>query len=111
MTEPNENESIVQRPRELFSDAILTENSDELAKFMEEPFSAIAETMTGWLAAGPKAWMMASGRIVQGILKGKQFQQVSREIKQLRDNGKIPADFAEKKYGFQSWVELLKTID
>jgi hypothetical protein len=111
MTKQNENESIVQTPRELFSDAILTENSDELAKFMDQPISAIAEMMTGWLAAGPKAWMVMTGRVVQGILKGKLFQQVSREIKELRDKGKIPDDFAEKKYGFQSWVELLRVID
>src|SRR5437764_6325149 len=111
MTEQNENESIVQKPRELFSDAILTENADELAKFMDEPVSAIAEAMTGWLAAGPKAWMMMTGHIVQATLKAKLLQQVSREIKELRDKGKIPDDFADKKYGFQSWVELLKAID
>lgn len=55
-----------------------------------------------------------TGHLVQAVLKGKLFQQVSQEIKELRDRGKIPDDFADEKkykYGFKSWVDLLKTID
>lgn len=55
-----------------------------------------------------------TGYIVQGILKGKLYQQVAQEIKELRAKGKIPADFADEgkhKYGFKSWVELLTIID
>src|SRR6266566_2559984 len=55
--------------------------------------------------------MVMSGRIVQAIFKAKLFQQVSREIKELREKGKIPDDFAEKPYGFDSWVELFRVID
>jgi hypothetical protein len=47
----------------------------------------------------------------KGALKVKLFQQLSREIKELRDKGKIPDDFAEKKNGYQSWVELMTIID
>jgi hypothetical protein len=104
-------ESIVLKHREPFSDAILPEDADELAKFMDEPLSAIAEAITGALAAGPKAWTVMTGHIVQGMLKGKLFQQVAKEIAELRDRGKIADDFAEKKYGFKSWVELLTIID
>jgi len=110
----SEDESIVLKPRELFSDAILTENVDELAKFMDQPLAAIAETITGALAAGPQAsWKAIAGRIVQGMLKGKLFQQVSQEIKTLREQGKILDDFSDEKhkYGFKSWVELLAIID
>ncbi len=109
-----EEESIVLKPREPFSDAVLPQNADELAKFMDQPLTAIAETITGGLAAGPKAWMFMTGHIVQGILKGKLYQQVALEIKELRDKGKIPDDFADEKkhkYGFRSWVDLLRTID
>ena len=107
-------ESIVLKPREPFSDALLPQSADELAKFMDEPLTAIAEAITGALAAGPKAWTLMTGHIVQGILQGKLYQQVSREIKELRDKGKIPDDFADEKkykYGFRSWADLLKTID
>jgi|CZKY01.1.fsa_nt_gi hypothetical protein len=109
-----EEESIVLKVREPFSDALLPESTDELAKFMDQPLTAIAETITGALAAGPKGWTMMAGHIVQAILKGKLYQQVSREIKKLRDEGKIPDDFADEKknkYGFKSWVDLLKAID
>jgi len=92
-----EDESIVLKRRELFSDAILSQNADELAKFMDEPLVAIAETITGALAAGPKAWMVMTGHIVQATLKAKLFQQVGQEIKELRATGKILEDFADEK--------------
>jgi hypothetical protein len=110
----SEDESIIPKPREPFSDAVLPQNADELALFMDQPLAAIAETITGALAAGPKVWTVMTGHIVQGMLKGKLFQQVSKEIKELRDKGKIPDDFADEKkykYGFKSWVELLTVID
>jgi hypothetical protein len=109
-----EEESIVLKPREPFSDALLPQSADELAKFMDQPLIAIAETITGALAAGPKAWTLMTGHIVQGIFKGKLWEQVSQEIKELRDKGKIPDDFADEKknkYGFKSWVDLIKAID
>ncbi len=90
---------------------ILSQNADALAEFLDEPVAAIAEALTGALAAGPKAWTTGAGRIVQSALKGKLFQQVSQEIKELRDKGKIPDHFTQEKNGFQSWVELLTIID
>lgn len=90
---------------------ILAENKDALAQFLDEPLTAIVESITGALAAGPKAWSASAGRLVQGALKAKLFEQLSREIKDLRDKGKIPDDFAEKRNGFQSWVELMTIID
>lgn len=107
-------ESIVIKPRELSEDLLLPQNTDELAKFMDEPFSAVAEAITGAMAAGPKAWMIMGGRIVQSIFKAKLYQQVSLEIKELRDKGKIFEDFADEKkhkYGAKSWVELFAVID
>jgi hypothetical protein len=47
-------------------------------------------------------------------LKAKLYEQVGQEIKYLRDKGKIPDDFADErknKYGFKSWVDLMKAID
>lgn len=70
--------------------------------------------ITGAMAAGPKNWMMIGGHIVQSILKGRLFQQVSREIKELQEKGKIPDDFADEKkykYGLKSRVELLSVIE
>jgi hypothetical protein len=111
MNNDTANQGLVLNPREPFDDAILLENKDELARFMDQPLTAIAETITGALASGPKSWTLMTGHLVQAILKAKLFQQVGREIKGLRDKGKIADDFADKKYGFKSWVELLKVID
>jgi hypothetical protein len=104
----------VIKPREFPDDLLLPENRDELAKFMDEPLPAIAEMITGAMAAGPKSWMLIGGRIIQSLYKAKLFQQLSREIKELREKGKIPNDFADEtkyKYGAKSWVELFAAID
>jgi len=108
---PEEEEGVVLKPQEPLGEILLPQSTDELAKFMDQPLTAIAEIVTGALAVGPTSWGTMAGHVVQGILKGKLYQQVGREIKKLRDEGKIPDDFAENKYGFKSWVDLLKAID
>jgi hypothetical protein len=40
-------ESIVLKPREPFSDALLPQSADELVKFMDQLLTAIAEAITG----------------------------------------------------------------
>lgn len=91
----SENESYIVKRRDSLDvdQMILQENKDALAEFLDEWLPAIAEAITGALAAGPKSWAVSSGKLVQGALKGKLFQQVSREIKELRNKGKIPDDF------------------
>lgn len=109
-----DDESIVIKPREFPADLLLPENTSELAKFMDEPFPAIAEMITGAMAAGPRSWMIMGGRIVQSMFKAKLFQQVSQEIKDLRDMGAIPDDYADEskyRYGAKTWVELMSAID
>ena len=106
-----EEETYIVKSRDPLTDIILLENKDALAKFLDQPLTAIVESITGALASGPTAWMPITGRIVQGALKGKLFQEVSREIEDLRKRGKISDDFAEKKYGYKSWVELLTILD
>jgi hypothetical protein len=109
-----DDESLVVKPREFSDDLLLPQSTDELAKFMDEPLPAIAEMITGAMAAGPKSWMIMGGRIVQSIFKAKLYQQVSREIRDLRDKGKIPEDYADEtkyRYGAKSLVELFAAID
>lgn len=105
-----EGESYIVKRKDPLSDIILSENKEDLAKFFDEPFPAIVETITGALATGPTAWMPVAGHIVQAALKGKLFQQISRGIKDLRERDKID-DFAERELGYRSWVELFKIID
>jgi hypothetical protein len=107
--------SIVAKPRDYSEiakfDLTRLQNPTELDAFLENPATFIAETLTGALAVGKTGAAVAGGRIVQGILKGRAFKQFGAEFRKLRDAGKIPEDFAEKRYGFQTWVELMTIID
>ena len=69
---------------------ILAENKDALAQFLDEPLTAIVESITSALAAGPKAWSASAGRLVQGALKAKLFDRFVGEIKDLKTKGKFP---------------------
>jgi hypothetical protein len=90
---------------------LISQNKIELAKFLEKPFPTIAEAVTGALSLGASGMAVAGMRIVQGALKGNFATQVSREIKALIKAGRIPEDYANEKFGFQSFAELLKFID
>jgi hypothetical protein len=70
-------ESYIVKRREHFDfdHIILPENKDALAEFLDDTAVAFSEGITGALAAGPKAWMMVAGRIVQAALKVQLFQQ------------------------------------
>lgn len=108
--EDDSNLSIVQSPRASF-DIIKLEDPRFLESFLDEPATFIAETITGALAAGPKGMLASGGRIVHALLKGRLFIQWGEEFKTLRDAGSLKEDFAETKYGFQTWVELMTIID
>jgi hypothetical protein len=84
-----------------------------LTRFMESPGVAIAEGITGLirsegLIAGAGA---IAGRLVQGCLQGRLYQQFGLEIEELRARGKIAPDPATKPCGWESWRELLDAID
>ncbi len=94
-----------------YSDIIKLKDPDVLESFLQEPLTFIAETITGAFAVKTSGLMASGGRIVQSILKAKLFEQWAKEFKKLREEGRIPDDFANKKYGFQTWVELMSIID
>ncbi|MFP5275484.1 MAG: hypothetical protein ACLGPM_00090 [Acidobacteriota bacterium] len=110
-----EDTSIVTKPRDYSDvakfDLAKLHDPAELQALLDSPATYIAEAVTGALAVGKTGTTAAAGRIVQGILKGRAFKQFGAEFKKLRDAGKIPDDFAERKYGFQTWVELMAIID
>jgi hypothetical protein len=102
--------SVVLRPRDHF-DVVCLQEARALEEFLDQPLTYIAEVMTGALATGKNGVLAAGGKIVQGLLKGRLFQQFNEELKKLRECGKIAEDFADKRYGFQTWVELMTIID
>jgi hypothetical protein len=106
----SDKETQIIKPRD-FAEIIKAPNPDLVADFLEQPLLASIESMTGFLASGPKEWTLAMGRIIQAPLKAKLFQQVAQEINAFRQKGKIPDDFAERKNGAQTWTELFTIID
>lgn len=87
------------------------QNPTVIEEILENPLPVLAEIATGYIQTGNGFWAGFGARLAQAALKASVFQQFGREFRQLRDKGKIPDDFAEKKYGYKSWVELLTVLD
>jgi len=104
--------ALITKPRD-YSNIVKLQDPDVLEDFFKEPLPFIVATVTGALAAGKSGWILSSGRMVQAMLKGRLFEQWSKEVKKLQEAGRIPDDFADEKnrYGFQTWVELMTIID
>lgn len=86
--------SLVTKPRDYFDIASL-QDAKALEDFLGGSLTFVAEAITGALGDGTKSAMMAGGRLVRSLLKGRLFQQFAQEFKRLREQGKIPDDFAE----------------
>ncbi len=102
--------TFVVKRRDL-ADIIKLQDEGALEEFLQDPFAVIAALSVDLFERGPVAAMGPGVRIVQGALKGRLFQQLAKEVRDLREKGKIGDNFAEKKYGYQTWVELLTAID
>lgn len=107
---PDDETSIVQSPRD-YSEVIEQLDSAKLQGLLEEHLTTLVEMVTGAAASGKMGLLVSVGKGVQGLLKYRNFRQFGEEFRRLRDKERIPGDFAEKKYGFQSWVELMTIID
>jgi hypothetical protein len=106
----SEDESYIVKQRD-FEALVRAEDKDALADFFEQPVTVIVESITGAIARSRKEWVLATSRIVQGAFKARLFPQVAAEISAFRKAGKIPDDYAKRKSGFQTWVELFTVID
>ena len=105
-----DNETYIVKQKD--TDAIVRlQDPTAMQEFLEQPLTIIAEVLTGWLASGPTVWAGAGLRIAHAAFKARVFQQFSKELKELRQKGEICGDFAEKKNGYESWVELLTILD
>lgn len=87
------------------------QNPKALSEFLNQPQVKIAELITGALSMGSSDAILASGRIVQGALKGNLLKQLARELITLQKRGRIEEDYADKKFGFQTLAELMAFID
>jgi hypothetical protein len=94
-----------------YADICQLQKATVAEQFLEEPITVIAESVSGWLKLGTKETMLAVPRVALAALKGNAFEQFGREFDNLRKSGRIPDDYAEKKYGYSSLAELLAEID
>ncbi len=92
-------------------DLIPYRDPEALSEFLNQPQVKIAEVITGALSMGRSDAILVGGRIVQGALKGHLMKQLGRELIILQERGRIEEDYAGKKFGFQSLVELMAFID
>ena len=106
----SEGESYIIPKRDL-AEIIQTGDTSALTEFLDDPVPVIAAAITEIFAHGPIALVGPVVRIVQGVLKGQQFRQLTQEIKDVKAKGIIADDFESQKKGFQSWVDLLRVID
>ena len=82
-----------------------------MAKFLQEPSLVVAESITGLLASDNAEYGLIAGRLVQGALKVNLFKQFGKELKDLREKGKIKEDYFASHNQQATLVELLKFID
>jgi hypothetical protein len=106
----DERPGFIVKKRDL-ADIIRLEDAGALEIFFQNPLGVIAQLTVEFFSSGPKALVGPGVRIVQGALKGNLLSQLAREVDDLRKKGKIDDNFGERKYGFQTWVELLNIID
>lgn len=71
----------------------------------------LVAAITGAIASGPSGLAVSAGRLVQGALRGEFARQFAFELNDLIDKGKIPGDFATKKFGFKSFTEVFAFIE
>lgn len=100
---------VVKKPS--IGEIIRLRDPGALEVFLDKPLPVISQAVIELMSHGSVALAGPAVRIVQGALKGSLFKQLAREIKELQEKGKLAEDFGEREYGFQSWVELLTTID
>jgi len=65
----------------------------------------------GMINDGKWGWALAGGRVAQAALKAQLFKQWAAEFHRWRKEGRLKEDFAEAKYGYQTWAELMTIID
>ena len=107
MAQPDETRIV--RSKNLFVHIILRQNKDQIAQLFDDP-GAVLELLTGLLKIDKQGLRIKIGHFAQSILQGNAADQINREVKELREEGKI-RDFTEDERGTTTWAELMKEID
>ena len=105
----SDEETYIVKQRDL-GDIIRMQNEGAIDEFMKDPLAVVCAAVNE-LLLHPSTFASTGIRVAHAALKGKMFQRLANEVKYWREKGKLPADFAEKKHGYNTWIDLLKIID
>lgn len=106
----SEDDSYLVKKRDL-AEIIHSKDSAALSEFLKDPRSVIAGVLIEGFSHGPSAFTQPLIRVGVAALTGRALEQFAKEIRDFREKGRIPDDWAEKPKGYQTWVELLRVID
>jgi hypothetical protein len=106
----NEGQAYIIRSRD-YDDIAHLQNATTMERFLEQPAKAIAGQMAEWLLSGAKTLILAGPKIAVAAITVKALEQFGKELKSWVENDKIPEDFAGRRPGWQSFVELFAEID
>jgi hypothetical protein len=68
------------------------DDKNQLAEFLRAPSIEFAEGLSAILS-NPGALTLSAGRIVQASLKGRLFEQLGKELEELKRAGRIKEDY------------------
>lgn len=86
-------------------------DAKSVAVFLQQSTAKIAEALTGLLASDKNDNKLVAGRLVQAIIKGSLFTQLSREIERYQKEGRIKEDYFATHKNQASLYELLRFLD
>jgi hypothetical protein len=78
---------------------------------LDELPNILAELGKGYLKVGNKGLLISLGDVVQAGFTGHAMEHLRTQFGALRDAGKLPRDYANKKYARKTWVDLIRIID
>ena len=93
---------LVLPPRD-YSDIIKELDLSTPGSFLDEVPAMLGQLGTGYLQIGNKGLLISLARIAQASFAGRTLEQLRTEIRALRDAGKIPVNFDQKKYARKTW--------
>jgi hypothetical protein len=94
-----------------YADIAHLQNATAMERFLEQPAQAIAGQIADWLLFGTKALILSGPKIATAAITVKALEQFGKELGNWKKNGSIPDDFAGRKPGWSSFVELFAEID
>jgi hypothetical protein len=89
---------------------IRIDDKNTLIEFLQQPTLGLAEGLTALLSS-PVQFRLAAGHIVQAAIKGRLFQQLGKELKDLKKAGRIKEDYFATHNQQATLHDLLKFID